>query len=192
MTFVAILMKKKKQASLDLTWSSMFYDLYMRNVMELTDDLGDSIGFLRNDSSESKFLAMWIYGVRTSWGFLIKHFIPPIIIVLFSLGADSGQFWSYGGYPKRPYQVLGVLVVVFAGFLFVSSLAFPRMYDCLQMSEESSSFRTSKESGELSVKKVANSSDIEDPEQTVEALDGTGEKEEVKPGGSADGEEIAA
>ena len=81
------------------------------------------------------------------WAFLIMHFIPPIICILFSLHCDATtvvdgntvkKFGHYEGYPFKPYQILGILLVVFAGFLFVSSLVFPRMYDGLEKPPEKS------------------------------------------------------
>ena len=125
MMFVTFLMHKKKQNDSSLTWKGMYHDLLMRNVTELTNDLSQVVGWM-----------------PTVWGFLIKHFIPPILIVLFALGADEDtvdsegntvkKFGHYSNYPTKPYQVLGILVVCFAGFLFVSSLVFPQMYAALQ------------------------------------------------------------
>lgn len=72
---------------------------------------------------------------------LIKFVIPPVLLALFSLGCaaktSSGQteFGHYGGYPGLPYQLLGILTVVFAGFLFFSSLIMPRLYDAFEKSE---------------------------------------------------------
>ena len=63
-------------------------------------------------------------------------------IILFSLGADAENangdkvFGHYGGYVTWPYQVLGILVVVFSGFLFVSSLIVPGIYESLQLKEK--------------------------------------------------------
>ncbi|KAL7528211.1 hypothetical protein ACHAWF_002478, partial [Thalassiosira exigua] len=127
MTLVIYFMYKKKQADNTKTWRDMWYDLLMRNVMDLSRDLSEVVGWMPH----------------AVWGFLIKHFIPPIIIILFALGADATNddgvktFGHYGGYPQR-YQVLGILVVVFAGFLFVSSLVFPKMYEGLQRPREES------------------------------------------------------
>lgn len=136
---VIFLMHKKKQVDQSLSWKGMFHDLLMRNVLELTNDLSQVVG--------------WMPSV---WGFLIKHFIPPVLIVLFALGADEDtvdsegntvkKFGNYGNYPTRPYQVLGILVVCFTGFLFVSSLVFPQMYAALQP--------------EIACKKVSSSIDI--------------------------------
>ena len=78
-------------------------------------------------------------------GFAGQAFYSPSALILFFLGADAtttGEgnaikvFGHYGGYTTQPYQVLGVLTAVFAGFLFVSSIVFPKMYGMLQKAEE--------------------------------------------------------
>jgi len=142
MSFVFYLLKKRKQTSQDLTWKGMCYDLFAKNVMDLRDDLAKTAGYTPR-----------ICHYSTAWALLIKHFIPPVLIILFSLGADTNlkdsdgnvvfddegnpikKFGHYEGYVMRPYQVLGILTVVFAGFLFVSSLVFPGMYASLQKPE---------------------------------------------------------
>lgn len=125
MLFIFCLMRKKKQADPSLTWKGMYYDLLIRNVMDLRSDLSEVVGRM-----------------PIVWAFLIKHFIPPIILILFALGADANMkdasgnevkvFGNYGGYVTSPYQVLGILIMVFVGFLFISSLVFPKMYAALQ------------------------------------------------------------
>lgn len=134
MTFVFCLMSKKKQTDPSLTWKGMCYDLFMKNVLDLRNDLSETCGFTPGHCH------------TTAWAFLIKHFIPPVIIVLFSLDADTDttdadgntvkKFGHYAGYVNWPYQIIGILTVVFTGFLFFSSLVFPRMYDALQPAEE--------------------------------------------------------
>ena len=95
----------------------MYYDLMMLNVAKLTNDLREVVGF-----------------VPSIWGILIKHLIPPLLLVLFFLGADA--FFHYGGYANQPYQVLGLMTVVFSGFLFLSGLVLPQMYDSLVKSDD--------------------------------------------------------
>jgi hypothetical protein len=123
MSFVCYLMYKKKQEQ-DL-WScrSMFYDLMFRSMVDLRDDLSGVVGY-----------------IPVAWSVLVKYFIPPVLIVLFSLGCaaktSKGEtaFGHYGGYPLLPYQMLGILTVVFAGFLFFSSLIMPQLYSAFQKS----------------------------------------------------------
>ena len=42
------------------------------------------------------------------------------------------MFGNYEGYVNAPYQILGIMIVVFAGFLLVSSLVFPQMYSMFE------------------------------------------------------------
>ena len=172
MAFVTFLMHKKKQANPILTWKGMYYDLVMRNVMDLRRDLSEVVGYM-----------------PSVWGFLVKHFIPQCILILFALGADANitdssgnevkEFGHYEGYVTRPYQVLGILIVVFTGFLFFSSLVFPKMYDAMQKPEDAvetkkahSSIHAEPENDlkETSAKEdvEAQQVDAEEPEEMVE------------------------
>ena len=157
MTYVHCLMRKKKQGDESLTFKGMYYDLTMKNVMDLTNDLRAGkwdriyLSFLCYDVKKLTHISISLSPVvgfmPSVWAFLIKHFIPPIICILFSLNCDATtvvdgntvkKFGHYEGYPFKPYQILGILLVVFAGFLFVSSLVFPRMYDGLEKPPEKS------------------------------------------------------
>lgn len=124
MTFVCYLMHQRMQKySAFWTWKSMLYDLLFRNMMDLRNDLSGVVGY-----------------IPVMWAFLIKYFIPPVILVLFSVGCaaknSTGQteFGHYGGYSLGPFQLLGISTVVFAGFLFFSSLVMPQLYDAFQKS----------------------------------------------------------
>lgn len=123
MSFVCYLMHKKKQEQGLWSWRSMFYDLMFRNVMDLRDDLSGVVGYM-----------------PVAWAVLVKYFIPPVLIVIFSLGCaaktSTGEsvFGHYEGYPLLPYQLLGILIVVLAGFLFFSSLIMPQLYSAFQKS----------------------------------------------------------
>ena len=103
----------------------------MKNVLDLSRDLSDVVGYMPHKL----------------WGFLIKHFICPITIVLFALGADENYsnaegvvvgktFGRYSGYPFTPYQIIGILCVCFVSFLFISSLILPQMYEVFDRSPE--------------------------------------------------------
>ena len=59
------------------------------------------------------------------WEVLIKHVIPPALLVVFALGAADGQFGTYGGYFIWPYQVLGVLSFCFAAIIILVGFAAP-------------------------------------------------------------------
>jgi hypothetical protein len=123
MLFVCYLMHKKKQEQGLWSWRSMFYDLMFRNMMDLRDDLSGVVGYM-----------------PVAWAVLVKYFIPPVMIVLFSMGCAAktstgeAQFSHYSGYALLPFQMLGIMTVVFAGFLFFSSLIIPQMYSMFQKS----------------------------------------------------------
>jgi uncharacterized membrane protein YqjE len=121
MVFVGWLMHKKLRECPGLwNWKSMCYDLMFRNVMDLRDDLSGVVGY-----------------IPSVWAVLIKFFIPPILLVLFFVGcagkSSTGQteFGHYSGYPLQ-YQMLGIMTVVFVGFLVISSLVMPRLYSRFQ------------------------------------------------------------
>jgi len=126
MAFVTYLMKKKGP---ERSLGTQYYELYMGNVMQLREDMREHCGHL-----------------PVVWAVLIKHFIPQILLIMFALGANATTvdtdgnsvkvFGHYEGYVAWPYQVLGILTVVFAGFLIVSSLAFPRLYAAFDMPNE--------------------------------------------------------
>lgn len=121
MMFVTYLMSKNKTGP----FKSMFYELMFKNVIGLKNDLSAVVGY-----------------IPTTWALLIKHFIPPVVIILFAnlcnAETSSGDktFGHYGGYPFRPYQILGILCVIFVAVLFFSSVAFPRMYDAFLKSDD--------------------------------------------------------
>lgn len=122
MTFVAVLMHLRMKAHPGRwTWSSMTHELLFKNISDLKSDLSAVVGYL-----------------PFTWTLLIKFFIPPVILILFGLSCDAENadgtkvFGHYSGYVFSPYQILGLLCVVFTGFLFLSSLVVPQMYSALQ------------------------------------------------------------
>jgi len=46
------------------------------------------------------------------------------------------MFGGYGGYPTRPYQILGILTFVFAAVLFTIGMVFPVVYDSFGLPED--------------------------------------------------------
>ena len=92
----------------------MFYDLLFRDMIDLRDDLSGVVGH-----------------IPIAWAVLIKFFIPPVLLVVFSLGCAAKtpcgrtEFGNYGGHPALPFQLLGILLVAFAGFLLVPILVAP-------------------------------------------------------------------
>lgn len=121
----AFQMKQKMEANPGRwTWTSMTYELMFKNIADLRSDLSGVVGYL-----------------PFAWTLLIKFFIPPVILILFGLACDAENadgtkvFGHYSGYVFSPYQILGILCVVFAGFLFLSSLVAPNLYSALQRPE---------------------------------------------------------
>merc|ERR1712232_977062 len=109
MGLVLYLMKKRMPSSDYWSWRSTFYDLTFRNMIDLRDDLASVVGY-----------------IPMIWAVLIKFVIPPVLIIVFSLGCasktDAGdtEFGHYGGY-STSFQLLGILAVVFVVFVFVSN-----------------------------------------------------------------------
>lgn len=99
------------------TMKSLWWEVYFGNIVSLRDRMQEVIG-----------------GVPFIWCVLMKHFIPHILIILFVNLAQSktetGEvvFGNYGDYPNVPYQVLGIIVVVFTLVLFLGGVAFPNIY----------------------------------------------------------------
>jgi len=73
------------------------------------------------------------------WCFLIKQFLPHLLIVLFVNLAQSqtstGEaiFGNYGGYVTKPFQVMGILTFVLTVFVFSIGFAFPQVYEPLAL-----------------------------------------------------------
>ena len=72
----------------------------------------------------------------------MKQFIPHLILILFiNLAAADNAigeslFGHYGEYVSWPFQILGILAVVFVLFLFVLGLAAPNLYEGLELIDE--------------------------------------------------------
>jgi len=165
MAFVTYLMKKKGP---ERSLGTQHYELYMGNVMQLREDIREHCGHL-----------------PVVWAVLIKHFIPQILLIMFALGANATTvdtdgnsvkvFGHYEGYVAWPYQVLGILTVVFSGFLVVSSLLFPRLYFYLDMPNE-----------ERDTKRVFASP----PEATEATMKGSTQNHDADVGGSGMSESV--
>jgi len=117
MAYVSFLVKINMGQGGFWSWRLAFSDLMFRNMIDLRDDLSMVVGH-----------------IPLVWAVLIKFVIPPILLALFSLGCAAKtptgetEFGRYGNYPTLPYQLLGILTVVFVGFLFVSAVIMPRLY----------------------------------------------------------------
>lgn len=172
MSLVAVLMRKNQTGSL----GSMFYELMFKNVFALREDLAAVVGWM-----------------PYTWAILIKHFIPSIIIILFAnlCNAETATgkkvFGHYEDYPTQPYQVLGILCVVFVALLFFGSAAFPRMYDAFLKAEtpEEKLFETSKHAGTEAKDEAAEAGEVVAEDEVAanddkeKVLNDDGEKPEV-------------
>jgi len=105
------------------------YPLLFENVMDLREELQPVIGW-----------------VPIAWCFLIKHLIPQILLILFVNGASAqidtadgpkSKFGHYEGYPNGPYQVVGILCVVFIAAAFLLGVIFPDVYKDFAVYENS-------------------------------------------------------
>lgn len=113
-----LLSKKMAQEPGVWTWRSITYEIGLKNVMDLRQELADVVGYMP-----------WL------WAFMMKCCIPHILLILFvnlaqSTNADGKSlFGHYGGYVTWPYQVLGILCVVFVGCLVLVGIARPQVYE---------------------------------------------------------------
>jgi hypothetical protein len=108
-----------KVASSDGKWTTkaMWWEVYFGNIVSLRDRMQEVIG-----------------PVPFIWCVLMKHFIPHVLIILFVNLAQSKTkdgdtlFGNYAGYADHPYQILGIIVVVFTLVLFIGGVFFPDVY----------------------------------------------------------------
>jgi len=109
----------KVVASSDGKWTtkSMWWEVLFGNIVSLRDRMQEVIGY-----------------VPFIWCILMKHFIPHVLIILFVNLAQSETpeekpvFGNYEGYATHPYQILGIIVVVFTLVLFLGGVFFPDLY----------------------------------------------------------------
>jgi hypothetical protein len=115
-------LKLKQLVNEDTSISMRFLrnELLMGNVEELRSELKSSIGYIP-----------WI------WAFLMKHFIPQALLMLFInlffAETDYGYiaFGNYNGYRNWPYQTVGVLCALFVGIIVAIGVLNSKVYDFL-------------------------------------------------------------
>ena len=106
-----------KEGSTKWTWKKLLYTLLFQNVQDYASHIKEVVGYF-----------------PLVWGILVKHIIPPALIVVFVLGAsaktDDGKsvFGNYGGYVAM-FQVLGILSFCFAAIVILVGAAAPSLYD---------------------------------------------------------------
>merc|ERR1711862_761841 len=130
-----MLAKKKKERN--FTWNSIIYQLTLRNVFELRDQLSESgVGYL-----------------PSIWCILIKHIIPALLLILFvnlaRAKTDSGLplFGNYEGYVTYPYQFLGILIVALTLFFLALGFVRPDTYGILADPEDEATLKDKVGSG---------------------------------------------
>jgi len=158
------LMKPKVESS-----QSGLYTLFWGNIAQLRDELQPVIGWVPN-----------------AWCFLIKHFIPQILLILFINGttakvardSDKAKFGHYGGYELWPYQFLGIICVVLISIVFLVGVVFPDAYKSFAIYEKSGEEFSAK----AALAKVEEGA-IEAPKAGVEVVAEKGAIEAPKAGG---------
>ena len=99
------------------TWSSIIYEVTLSNVMVLREELQSVCGWIP-----------W------AWAFMMKHFIPQVLLILFvNLAASKNEdgepkFGFYENYVGWPYQVLGIGAVGIAIAMFLAGVFYPDIY----------------------------------------------------------------
>ena len=112
---------KSKLESKEMTFREAIIELLMGNVLKLRDDLEGVVQY-----------------IPLVWFFLIRHFIPPVLVILFvNLAASKNSnnkavFGNYSSYPT-PYQAVGILVFSFALMIVVTGIVFPNIYKCFEV-----------------------------------------------------------
>lgn len=107
------------------TWKSIIMELAFKNAYQLRDELESSVGKL-----------------PLVWPFLIKHLIPPSLLILFFNLAcaknDEGEsdFGNYAGYTNWPFQVLGISAVAVVVLVFLVGAIYPKGYEILSATQD--------------------------------------------------------
>jgi hypothetical protein len=82
-------------------------------------------------------LAKVVGYVPAAWAIGMKQLIPQVLLILFinlarSENANGDPLLGYyGGYVSWPFQVVGILVLVFVGFIMLVGVAMPHGLECL-------------------------------------------------------------
>lgn len=106
------------------SYNAMLVDFMYGNVLKLRAELSSVVGFL-----------------PVAWAIAMKQFLPQVILILFinlatsDNGSGEPLLGNYGNYPTWPYQVIGILIIVFTAFMFLIGLVAPRVYSGLAVVE---------------------------------------------------------
>jgi len=98
------------------TVRSIWFETFFGNVVRLRDELQPVIG-----------------NIPFMWAFMLKYCVPHATILCFFELLTSPTFGAgtYDGYAIRPYQLMGLLCVIFVAFLFVVGVVVPEVYEPL-------------------------------------------------------------
>jgi len=94
MVYVSFLIKKGMNQGELWSWRSAFYDLMFRNMIDLRDDLSVVVGH-----------------IPLIWAVLIKFVIPPVLLVLFSLGCAAKTSTGETGTSLAQYLCLCLILL---------------------------------------------------------------------------------
>jgi len=114
----ATVMLLQQNAKEDMSFKDAAYELMLKNVMDFKAELSSVVG--------------WIPDM---WAWMMKLVIPHILLILFinlclsDNGSGEPLFGNYGDYVKWPYQVLGILCVVFAASLALIGAVVPELFE---------------------------------------------------------------
>merc|ERR1719266_2123495 len=120
-----ISLRSVKAANPDWSMKGLWHELLFRNCLDMRDDLSAVVGYLPK-----------------TWALVIKHILPPLLLVLFinlaSAKVADGQalFGNYEGYPDWPYQIMGIFIVGLTVALFSLGVIAPDAFICLIPAEK--------------------------------------------------------
>jgi len=118
-TGVAIALVNQKMKTQDRSLQSGLYDLFLKNVLDFKKELESVIG--------------WVPSV---WALGLRFLIPQILLILFVNLARSenavgqSKFGHYSEFVVFPFQLIGILLVLFIALLFLLGVVAPKYYDC--------------------------------------------------------------
>jgi len=110
--------------NLEFTLNSAVFELVMGNILQLKHTLESSVG-----------------GIPTMWPYLVKHFIPQVLIILFfNLTGSRNElgepmFGHYEAYPF-PYQCIGIFLVLLVFLVFLMGLKHPDSFQKIAALQE--------------------------------------------------------
>lgn len=109
-----------KQNNPEVSMGSLIKDFVFGDIFGLCDDFGQVMG-----TKPPRI-----------WGIIMKHVLPPVLLVLFvNLASAKGTnglplFGNYGSYSDWPYQVLGIFCVALSMALMLVGVAAPDVFGC--------------------------------------------------------------